>query len=797
MAPLPFLLAAATALSLAIGHDDPPGETGQVRNGRQNQLEVKPPRLDEVSLRLDGSLDEEQWRQATILTGFSQFAPRDGIAAEDSTEVLVWYSASAIHFGIRAFEPHGAVHAALGDRDKIFSDDRIELLLSTFNDGRQAIVLGVNPLGVQMDGTLVENNQARGGGSGSSTNSRELPDLNPDFVFQSKGRLTEFGYEVEIRVPFKSLKYQNVEPQTWGFNAVRIVQHSGREDSWAPARRANASFLRQSGSLQGLTDLRRGLALDVTPELTQRTTGESPSAAPTWRYDAERPRLGGNVRWGLTNNFTLNGTVNPDFSQIESDAGQVTFDPRQALFFAEKRPFFLDGTEFFNTPKNLVYTRRVVQPVAAAKVTGKISGFSIGVLEAVDGTSGSADGTGHPVYSIARLQGDLGSKAKLGVTLTDRTEGERYNRVASVDARRVFAGIYSAQAQYAHSYTRLTPTSASTNAPLWNAVLSRNGKSFKFRYAFDAVDERFRTQSGFIGRGGIAQGLLDQWYTHNLKPGHFLESITFNPTLYYTWNYSALVHQGEALEKKFHNRIAITAKGGWSADATVMTETFGFDRALYAGYRVLRGPGDTAAFTGSPRIGNRDFGFSLNTPQWKHVSLSAFYLWGSDENFLEWAPADIIFANLSAEVRPTDRLRVTTSYIKQRFVRQTDQTQVADARIPRLKVEYQIARPLFVRVVGEYASSEQDALRDDGRTNKPLLVNGALSPAFTEGSFRSDFLVSYRPMPGTVFFMGYGAGYADTRDDPRSFTIPRSLGLPGLSLTDNVFYVKASYLYRL
>jgi hypothetical protein len=797
MAPIPFLFATAAALSLAVSADDPARTTGQVSNGRQNQLEVSPPRLDELALEMDGRLDEPQWQKAAVLTGFSQFMPRDGLAAEDSTEVLVWYSATAIHFGIRAFEPHEAVHAALGDRDKIFSDDRVELLIGTFNDGRQAIVLGVNPLGVQMDGTLVENNQARGGGSGSATNSREIPDLNPDFIFQSKGRLTSYGYEVEIRVPFKSLKYQSADPQTWGFNAVRTVQHSAREDSWAPARRANASFLRQSGSLRGLSDLRRGLVLDVTPEVTQRTTGEPAAAGPAWRYEAERPRIGGNIRWGMSNNFTLNGTVNPDFSQIESDAGQVVFDPRQALFFAEKRPFFLDGTEFFSTPKNLVYTRRIVQPVAAAKVTGKISGFSVGVLNAVDGTSGSADGAGHPVYTIARLQGDIGTRAKLGVTLTDRTEGERFNRVASVDARRVFAGIYSAQAQYAHSYTRLTPGSPSGNAPLWNAVLSRNGKSFRFRYAFDAVDERFRTQSGFIGRGGIAQGVLDQWYTHNLKPGQFLESITFNPTLYYTWNYSALVHQGEALEKKLHNRVAITAKGGWSADATLMTETFGFDRALYAGYRVLRGPGDTVAFTGSPRIGNRDFGFSLNTPQWKHVSLSAFYLWGSDENFLEWAPADIIFANFSAEVRPTDRLRITTSYIKQRFVRQTDHTQVADARIPRLKLEYQIARPLFVRLVGEYASSEQDALRDDGRTNAPLIVNGALSPAFTDGTFRSDFLLSYRPVPGTVFFMGYGAGYADMRDDPRSFTIPRSLGLPGLSLTDNVFYVKASYLYRM
>ena len=181
--------------------------TGDVLDGRRNQTNVKPPRPEEAGLRMDGSLDEPQWRQPSTLTGFSQFSPRDGVPADDSTEVLVWYSSTAIHFGVRAYEPHEPVRSALADRDKIFSDDRVELLLGTFNDGRQAVVLGVNPLGVQMDGTLVENNQARLSGAGEST--RELPDLRPDYVFQSKGRLTSYGYEVEMRVPFKSLKYQS------------------------------------------------------------------------------------------------------------------------------------------------------------------------------------------------------------------------------------------------------------------------------------------------------------------------------------------------------------------------------------------------------------------------------------------------------------------------------------------------------------------------------------------------------------------------------------------------------------
>ena len=169
------------------------------------------------------------------------------------------------------------------------------------------------------------------------------------------------------------MRYQPTTTQSWGLNVVRVVQHSGYEDSWAPAKRAAASFLGQSGTLDGLTDLRRGLVLDVNPEATQRTVGRALSASGTgrWCYDGEDPVFGGNARWGITNNLTLNGTVNPDFSQVESDAGQFTFDPRQALYFAEKRPFFLEGMEGFSTPSNLVYTRRIQQPVSPRRLRGK------------------------------------------------------------------------------------------------------------------------------------------------------------------------------------------------------------------------------------------------------------------------------------------------------------------------------------------------------------------------------------------------------------------------------------------
>jgi hypothetical protein len=543
--------------------------------------------------------------------------------------------------------------------------------------------------------------------------------------------------------------------------------------------------------------MHRGLVVDITPEVTQRTIGlPATGTGRGWSYKAANPQVGATVRWGITNNLTLNGTANPDFSQIESDAGQFQFDPRRALYFTEKRPFFLDGSELFETPHNLVYTRRIVKPVAAAKLAGRLSGMNVAFLTAVDGKDGSVTGRDHALYDIMRLQRDVGEQSRIGMTYTDRVEGARYNRVADVDGRYVFGSIYSVQGQYAHSFTK-GDTGPMAAAPLWNTVLSRNGKVFGLRYSLDGVDERFRAQSGFIGRGGIVTMGLDHRFTYTAPQGKWLETFSFSPVLYGTWRYHRFMAQGDAIEKLLHFNFAATMRGGWSGSLSLLTETFGFDPGLYADYRILRGPGDTIAFTGTPRIPNQDWALSASTPEWKRMSANALYLWGHDENFLEWQSANIVYANFGLNLRPTDKLRANASYQVQSYARREDGSVVGDFRIPRLKVEYQLQRAIFVRLVGEYDSGRQAALRDAGRTELPLLINGALSPARTDSRFRGDFLFSYQPVPGTVFFLGYGAAYADTRPGAELFSFPRSLGLAGYSRTDDALFVKGSYLLRL
>ncbi|MDQ8165964.1 MAG: DUF5916 domain-containing protein [Gemmatimonadota bacterium] len=767
-------------------------QSAPVYRGRECELAVRPP-LIESDLAVDGSLSEAAWRRAAVLTGFSQFTPQDDVAAADSTQVLVWYSPSAMHFGVRAFQPAGTVRATLPDRDKIFNDDNIQILLGTYNDRRQATVLMVNPLGVQADGNLVERGTLTGGGfSSTGQSAREAPDLSPDFVYHSKGRVTEFGYEIEISVPFKSLRYQSADVQKWDINVVRQVNYRGYEDSWAPARRGSASFLAQGGTVEGITRIRRGLVMDITPELTQRTEGLPDVSAATpgdWSYDAKRPNFGGNVRWGLTNNFSLNGTFNPDFSQVEADATPVQFDPRQAVSFPEKRPFFLDGSEQYATPNNLVYSRRIVQPVAAVKLSGKSGANGIALLSAIDSKTGSATRGDNPLYNIIRLQRDLGSQSRIAMAYTDKIDGQNFNRVLDVDGRQVWRGRHSLQYQVAQSFNR--GNGRDVSGPLWDWRYNLSGRRFSARASFKGISDRFITQSGFLSRTGQVQENVGVRFTRFGARGTLVEQVSFDVMADGLWDYKNWLNKGDARDKKSHYNLQAQFRGGWSMSTSLLLEVFGYDPAFYgARYRILRGTGDTVAFTGTPRLPNRDFVVSFSTPRLKYVTLSNTYIYGQDENFAEWSAATIKYINFAAEFRPTDQLRITPTYTMTDYLRKTDGTRVQRVQLPRLRVEYQVTRNLFVRAIGEYASNFTDVLRDDSRTNKPLLVRSGSqwvqTQKTTTNNVRGDFLISYRPTPGTVFYAGYSALMRE----------PKAFGFEDLNRTSDALFVKLSYLFR-
>lgn len=776
-------------LLLHFGGTDP----GLVYNGRAGNLDVQPPRIDGRAT-IDGKLDEPEWTQAAMLAGFSQFSPMDGVPAADSTEVRVWYSADAIYFGIRAYEAHGQVHATLADRDKIFADDFVQILLDTFDDGRQATVLAVNPFGVQSDGALVETGSTTGNGFNNAVIRREVADLSPDYVYESKGRLTDFGYEVEVRVPFKSLRFQPAKEQRWGINVTRTVQHSGQEDSWVPARRASASFLAQSGHLVGLTDLERGLVLDINPSLTSKTSGGP--AGTGWDYSGGSPEVGGSLRWGITNNLNLNATANPDFSQVESDAGQFQFDPRDELFFSEKRPFFLDGSEQFNTPNQLIYTRRIVQPVAAVKLAGKGLGTDIGFLSALDDRQVSATGD-HPFYNLLRLQRDVGANSRLGLVYTDRVDGKNSNRVGGLDGRFV-KGAYTAQFQVAGS--RTTTAGVTATAPLFYGRLIAGGRTFGFRTTINGSDADFRARSGFFPRPGFSHANFQPRLSFYGKSGSLMENLTIDLNLDGLYRYDQFATSAGMQEEKAHLNANLIMYGGWHVGASVLTEHFGYPSEVYTEYRLeLPGAGgglDTAAFLGRPKIPNKDYVLSLDTPDFSQFTGSFFLLWGHDENFYEWASGKILWVTLGLDWRPTDKLRLSGNYQLNQVNRRTDGSLVNVTHIPRLKIEYQASRPIFIRLVGELTSERQSALRDDTRTDAPILIfdsqagDFVRATAFSRRSFRGDLLFSYQPTPGTVLFAGYGSTLRDPvdPDDPLR---------TGLRRSEDGFFFKMSYLFRM
>jgi hypothetical protein len=759
--------------------------SGPVYSGAERNLRVAVPRL-EASVEVDGHLSEPAWEHAARLTSFSQYAPDDSRAAIEQTEVLVWYAPTAIHFGIRAHAAPGTVRATLADRDRIENDDWVQIYLATFNDGRQASVFGVNPLGVQLDGAIVEGTGGQGGSFGGLAAGRPSTDLSPDFVFDSKGRLTPEGYEVEIRIPFKSLRYQGTSVQDWGIHVIRRVQNSGHEDSWAPARRSAASFLAQAGTLAALTDLRRGLVMDLNPVVTARADGrEEPSG---WTYNGRQPEFGGNVRWGVTSNLTFNATLNPDFSQVEADATQFQIDPRQALFFAEKRPFFLDGIEFFSTPNSLVYSRRIVEPIVAAKLTGKAAGTTIAALTAVDDRRQSFDGRSHPWFNVLRVQRDLAASSRAGFVYTSRIDGDATNQVAGADAHLVWRTVYALDLQAAVSRTDDGATASS--GTLWQGLFSRSGRRFSARYSLRGNAPDFRAATGFIGRQGIIDGNLTHQVALYGKPGALVERWTGDVQLLGFWRYDDFTAGRPALERKLHVNANFFLKRGWRSGFSVLVERYGFDPSIYGNYGVLDGD-VVRPFVGAS-LPNLDYVFSLNTPRIRGVSLNIFHIWGRDENFYEWSSANIVYSTASLRWRPTERLRADVDYNLQSFARRTDGSYVGIRRIPRLKLEYQATRAIFVRYVGEYATNYQDALRDDSRTGLPIVfvaADGSFRRAegLRQRTFRNDWLFSYQPTPGTVLFAGYGNSLANLAD-PLSRTLHR---------TRDGFFLKLSYLFRL
>ena len=726
------------------------------------------PRI-EATAEIDGVLNEPAWSQAARLGGFWQYQPVDSRPAEEQTEVLVWYSPEAIYFGIIAHDSQpGSIRATVADRDNLDRDDTVTIFLDTFNDHRRAFFFTVNPLGVQQDGVQTED-----AGSAGHFMGFEQADRNPDYQFDSKGVVGETGYIVEVRIPFKSLRYPGTGPQKWGINIQRKVQRTGYEDTWTDVRRASSSFLVQFGAIDGLHDMKRGVVTEIQPFLAAAVNRER--VADTVVAQPTEYTPGVNARLGFTN-VSLDATVNPDFSQVESDASQVTANERFALFYPEKRPFFLEGNELFATPNQLVYTRQIVQPIAGGKLTGKVGQTTFAYLLARDQAE-----DGDATFNIARVRRDIGTTSIAGVTFTDRTSATGFNRVLAADTRITFAKLFYAQGQVGGAWTE--ESGAARASPAWNAVFDCTARSWGCHYELLGVGPDFETRSGFVPRKDFVQMHAMNRFTWYGSRGATVEDLSLHLDVGRLWAYerftdSPPIEGGEGVQ------VSAKMRGGWELQGQVERAFVRFDPAMYDGYQVLR-DGSLEPYVPLERFSGFTPSIELTTPVFRRFNVSLEIASGGVAIFPEASEGHETRVSAGISLRPTESIRAEGTVTYSRIRRTRDDSEFARTIIPRVKVEYQPTRALFVRVVGEYLSERQDILRD-ALTGDPLLAGGALFVPVAANGLRIDTLFSYEPTPGTVAFFGYGS----------SLATDQSFSLRGLQRTSDGFFLKLAYQIR-
>jgi hypothetical protein len=389
-------------------------------------------------IRIDGALDDIPWRDALVVELKYEISPSENTPPPVKTEAYLTHSLSTLYIGFKAFDPNPtAIRAHLSDRDETYGDDAVIVMLDTFNDELRAFEFECNPLGIQRDATR---NDAGGG--------RNWGDDSWDAIWDSAGRITEEGYVVEMAIPFNALSFpRSSGEQTWGLMLSRDYPRSVRHEIRnVPEDRSRNCNICQSSKMLGFQGITPGRNMEFTPTITGfRYDERDDFPAGDMLEQSSNAEVGLTTRWGFTPNFNLFVALNPDFSQVEADAYQLEVNRQFALRYREKRPFFLEGRDFFNTPINAVYTRAVVDPRYGTKLTGKEGANALGVYFARDavthlifpGSQGSESET-LPVESTAavvRYRRDVLNNSAIGFLVTDREGGDYSNRVFGVDGR--------------------------------------------------------------------------------------------------------------------------------------------------------------------------------------------------------------------------------------------------------------------------------------------------------------------------------------------------------------------------
>jgi Domain of unknown function (DUF5916)/Carbohydrate family 9 binding domain-like len=755
---------------------------------------------------IDGKLDEEIWNKAVVLKDFYQFQPGDNIAPTKPTEVRIGYDARFLYFAFHCYDDPQKVRATVARRDQIFGEDSVFIYLDTFNDKRKAYMLSFNAFGIQADGIYTE---------GMET------DMNVDIVMESKGALTDDGYVVEIAVPFKSLRYEAGNGKQWGLHLYRRIARQDNEmDSWMPISRDKASRLEQAGHINGLENLATERTLEIIPTITFSETGRRAPVYPL-SITANDPTIidngrfinqpvkadpGISVKLGITSNVTLDFTVNPDFAQVEADQPVVTANQRFPIFFAEKRPFFLEGIDIFQTPSQAVHTRTIVDPDYAVKLTGKTGRNSFGLLLASDNAPGnfSEEERNDPgtladigrfldknaYVGVLRFKRDIGHESSLGMIATSYNFIEQHNQLAGIDGRfkldpkTVFTFQALGSTSRHHFYdANLDEDLYRTGNGLgysWN--LDYTGRHFGYTLIGEGRTRDYRADVGFIDRtntnftGAFFRFSNDprpnakfiSWrffvfnsFTYDFQGRSQNANRNVNGHLQFTkqtfLNFGYSQSYERLLEEEFGPKRTLTRTGAFFGDSERSTN----GQTVWVNAETS----PTKKFNAYGFIGRRwrvfDYDFGAG-PRYPRVSPAALL----DPNApLDPGPANTLDMEFGAEVKPTNALSASLNYSRYHFRRNATGRTVFLDSIYSLRSTYQFTRFLFARVRIDYDS--------------------------LAASVRGQYLFGWTPNPGTSFYVGYNDDMNYNGFNPFS-----GLHEMGFRRNSRTFFIKTSYLFR-
>ena len=706
-------------------------------------------------IAVDGRMDEPTWESAAKISLDYEWFPGDNVRPPVETDCRMAHDTGNLFIACHAIDPHPerirAHYADRDDLDRVPGDDHILLLIDPFNDERRGFQFRVNAVGVQMDALFAT---AEG-----------IEDFSWDAIWASAGRIGEDGYTVEIQIPFRSLRFpETAGEQTWGVIIERSWPRSNRHRMQsAPRDRNNACLLCEANKVTGFAGITPGSNVELYPTLTSRRTDlRLPfPAGPLESGDVEvDPGL--DVRWGITSNISLNATANPDFSQVEADVAQLDVNTRFALFFPERRPFFLEGADFFATPFQVVFTRTVADPTGGLKLTGKLGGTGLGVFSAHDrvtnllfpANQSTADTSLelNTLSSAVRYRQDLGQASYVGALYTGRESFEGYsNRVGGADAFLLLSPTNSVRLQALGSVTEYPEAVAQAfgqpegqfGGVALGAFYQHQSSDWFATLDLEELSPDFRADAGFIPRVDLraAEGTLTR--TIFGQPGQPFTQLQFGAT-----GAVRTDHDWTLTDRS----TGLNAFWLGPAQTSVLLEGFqDRERLADVDHELTRG-----------RI-------TIQSQPWGSARLGLVARVGEELDVANNRTAANLGLSPSARLYVGRRLNVNLQHDFQRL--SAEGARVFTVNLLQSRIVYHLNLRTFVRAIVQY----QHIDRNPAAYSFP--VEETSSSVFTQ------LLISYKLNPQTVAFVGYSDSH-------------RGTDAIELTRANRTFFVKLGYALR-